>query len=586
MLRTVPTSFAYPSFVVGVLLWVLSGCATSHEPVAYQPYFSVRQSAYTGPELLSELNEAEKKELAMPYEKKRLYDLYQAELSYLKPNSPRYATLAAAAAKLKPELEAWEIQRAAIEKETKEISAKTEVKPTVGPRPLAGSEWRKQYSEIMQLWNKEQTDVALQKLDALEKGPLTAATPADRNKFLQVGFRIALEQGDLNRAGRLYNSMNQNEHCGYEAALSGFLYSLVLFGENRAEEAKNIFDSLCEIDDSAAEKIRRDYWRARFLSKSNPEESKRLLERIARLPLPGYHTFMALYHLGRVYEMPKTGPEIAPRPYLSETISVPGAVHEDWLAAEERLRYNLRRDAQVFLARASARLRQNPDEGKVPAMLYTAHLFHAAGNHLESMRLYTEVASVLADNYDADASLITPTVIADMFPRVVVGKVEWLSNLWDMDADFVYAIARQESAFNPTAVSVTDARGWMQLMPPLAKSIAKSWGLDGKFNDRHLFHVDENLKFGVFHLRQLRDLLGHPVLIAGAYNAGASRSLNWQKRYGHYPLDIFVELVPINETRNYMKLVLRNFFVYKALHHGSVDPKVVSFQVGPKAGLP
>jgi len=550
------------------------------------PYFSSHQAAYTGSDLLSEVSAIEKKEALGRLERKRLYDLYQAELSYLKPGSSRHASVTAAAAKLKPETESWDAERAEIERETREENKKAEVKALAGPRPLSSPEYRKLYSEVMQLWNKEQQDQALVRLDSLMQGGLASASAGDRNKFLQIGFRIALERADLSRAGKLFSQMQENEGCGYETNVSGFLYSLTILGEGRDTEALKLFESLCEIEDSPAERIRRDYWLARMMAKTDPPKSKELFEKIAGLPIPGYHTFFALYHLERKYEVPTAAPDVPLRPYLTEAISVPEEIHMDWLAAEERLRFNLRRDAQTFLLRVSAQLRREPSESRVPAMLYTAHLFHAAGNHLEAMRLYSEVATVLASDYDADRTQITPTVLGDMFPRPSPGKTEWLSHLWDMDPDYVYAIARQESAFNPTAVSATDARGWMQLMPPLAKSIAKSWGLDGKFNEKYLFHVDENLKFGVFHLRQLRDLLGHPALMAGAYNAGASRAVNWQKRYGAYPLDIFVELVPINETRNYIKLVLRNFFLYKGLRFGAVDPKIISFQLAPKPSLP
>lgn len=586
MRRRFPICYRGRFLLAAVALGLLTQCATSHQPVPFDPYFGVRQAAYTGPELLAEMAEMEKKEDPSRFDRKRLYDLYQAELAYLKPGSPRYASLLSQAATLKQEIEKWEGEKVVVEKETKELAKRADSKAAVGPKPMSGAEWKKPYSELMQLWNKEQQEMAQAKLDGLLNGGFANASKADRNKFLQIGFRMALEQGNLKRAGELYTTMNDNEHCGYETATSGFLYALVLFGEGREADAEKVYEDLCEIDDSASEKIRRDYWKARLIAKSQPEESRKLLERIAALPIPGYHTFLAIWRLERKYMLPAAVEGAPTRPYLVGELSVPGKVHEDWEQAESRLRANLRRDAQTYLIRASQRLRLDADEDAVPAMLYTAHLLHASGNHLEAMKLYSEIATALAENYDIAREEITPTVLADMFPRPNLARAEWVAKMWDMDPEFVYAIARQESAFNPTAVSVTDARGWMQLMPPLAKSLAKSWGLEGKFNERHLFHVDENLKFGVFHLRQLRDLLGHPSLIASAYNAGVSRAQNWDRRYGAYPLDIFIELIPITETRNYVKLVLRNFFLYKALKNGSVDPSIVSFQLHPRPSVP
>src|SRR5262249_36812764 len=68
--------------------------------------------------------------------------------------------------------------------------------------------------------------------------------------------------------------------------------------------------------------------------------------------------------------------------------------------------------------------------------------------------------------------------------------------------------------------------------------------------------------------------------IAASYNAGLSRVNGWWKRNGTHPLDVFVELIPINETRNYVKLVLRNYIHYKALRTGgAVDVGFIPFRL-------
>ena len=90
--------------------------------------------------------------------------------------------------------------------------------------------------------------------------------------------------------------------------------------------------------------------------------------------------------------------------------------------------------------------------------------------------------------------------------------------------------------------------------------------LNGHFQLLHfVFRGNENLKLAIFHLHQLQTVAPHPALVAASYNAGINRVGTWWKRSGRYPLDVFVELVPVNETRNYIKLVLRNYLYYKGL---------------------
>jgi len=137
-----------------------------------------------------------------------------------------------------------------------------------------------------------------------------------------------------------------------------------------------------------------------------------------------------------------------------------------------------------------------------------------------------------------------------------------------MDPDFVYAIMRQESAFNPGAVSSADARGIMQMMPFLAKAIASQWDYGPYYNDKMLFYAYESLKLSIFHLQQLKTMAPHLALVAAGYNAGIVRVMSWWRRVYPLPTDVFIEMIPILETRNYVKLVLRNFFQYKTLKSG------------------
>lgn len=137
-----------------------------------------------------------------------------------------------------------------------------------------------------------------------------------------------------------------------------------------------------------------------------------------------------------------------------------------------------------------------------------------------------------------------------------------------LEKALVLSIIRQESNFNPNAVSRVGARGLMQLMPATAKSEARQLSLD--FSEARL-NLDPafNVALGSHYLQSLiQDFGGSYVLAIAAYNAGPSRSRQWVARYGDPrsagvdPVD-WVEMIPFSETRNYVQRVLEGVQVYR-----------------------
>ena len=133
----------------------------------------------------------------------------------------------------------------------------------------------------------------------------------------------------------------------------------------------------------------------------------------------------------------------------------------------------------------------------------------------------------------------------------------------------VYAIARQESAFNPQAVSQAGARGLLQLMPATAKETAKAIGVSYS-RDRLTSDAGYNATLGAAHLGGLvNDFGGSYVMTFAAYNAGASRVTEWVKLHGDPrdpKVDVvnWIELIPFTETRNYVQRIMENLQVYRA----------------------
>ncbi|MFV0411041.1 MAG: lytic transglycosylase domain-containing protein [Paracoccus sp. (in: a-proteobacteria)] len=138
----------------------------------------------------------------------------------------------------------------------------------------------------------------------------------------------------------------------------------------------------------------------------------------------------------------------------------------------------------------------------------------------------------------------------------------------DLPMELVMAISRQESEFNHTVSSHVGALGLMQLMPGTARDMAEKTGLD---YDRARLTTDPyyNAELGTAYLRTLRDRFGpSSALVAAGYNAGPGRSRQWTERFGDIRSGAdpvyWVEMIPFDETRNYVMRVTEALPIYRS----------------------
>ncbi len=139
-----------------------------------------------------------------------------------------------------------------------------------------------------------------------------------------------------------------------------------------------------------------------------------------------------------------------------------------------------------------------------------------------------------------------------------------------VDTAAVYAIARQESQFNPTTLSSAQAMGLMQVTPAAGKQVSRITGVP--YSESRLRNDQSyNVQFGAAELGELvRIYDGNYVLAFAAYNAGRGNVRRWIERFGDPrdpKVDVvdWVELIPFSETRNYVQRVMENYQSYKVL---------------------
>ena len=137
-----------------------------------------------------------------------------------------------------------------------------------------------------------------------------------------------------------------------------------------------------------------------------------------------------------------------------------------------------------------------------------------------------------------------------------------------VDPYLAAAIIREESQYDDKAVSVVGAVGLMQLMPVTANAVAQRYGFPSVGREE-LFDRETNIRLGVRYLGQLLEQYGGNLAYAvAAYNAGPIAVNNWIATHHGRDQDEFVELIPYQETRLYVKRVLRSYGEYRRLNHG------------------
>jgi soluble lytic murein transglycosylase len=152
------------------------------------------------------------------------------------------------------------------------------------------------------------------------------------------------------------------------------------------------------------------------------------------------------------------------------------------------------------------------------------------------------------------------------FPLPYRGSIETYAREQSLDPFLVAALIRQESEFNPKAVSHANARGLTQVLPGTGRELSRKLKIP-RYKTAMLFTPDTNVKIGTYYLKALLDQLqGRWEPTLASYNAGKSRVNGWLSATNYHEPAEFVESIPFNETRVYVESVLRNAEVYRRLY--------------------
>lgn len=145
------------------------------------------------------------------------------------------------------------------------------------------------------------------------------------------------------------------------------------------------------------------------------------------------------------------------------------------------------------------------------------------------------------------------------FPLPYKKYVYRASESYRIAPELIWAVMRQESLFDPSAVSVSGAKGLMQIIDTTAKWLYKRVGIEPK----NIFDPETNILLGTAYLRHLYDMWdGNLVKVLASYNAGPNRVKSWTDYKDPY---LFIENIPFKETRDYVMKVIYYYYIYQEL---------------------
>ena len=384
------------------------------------------------------------------------------------------------------------------------------------------------------------------KQDHCSSNPLLVALGLRlENEFPAVNFKLLAEA--------LYKKAY---HCGKDQSSVAAGYRLGLFHiwSNRCDRAEEVLANIPEsphashpIDSFPIDyRMRIDYWRAvcAELMKNTSLRDTLKTKVLRSYPLSLHALILAENSKNWEAQLTRTfDPEIVLRGNKKGHEALPRITRN----VEVLLLRGENETAAILLREAIPQVLKE----EIPFRLYWSVLLQRAGDRANSFNLIAHI-------FRHDPSLISKSTLQLLYPMEQFDKIQKSDP--QGDPFLILSLVRQESAFDVDARSSAGAQGLMQLQWPTARQFER-------VSAKQLRDPQVNLRVGVKYLKKLeKRFSGRLDHALAAYNAGPERIKVWSKRYSTPDPLLFLDLLPLQETRDYVSAIARNYYWYKRLY--------------------
>lgn len=361
-----------------------------------------------------------------------------------------------------------------------------------------------------------------------------------------LGYKVEERFPDPNSvelAKRLYKS---SSNCAQDlaSAQASFRLGLIHIWQNQCSPTVELMKKVEAVAEASAYHSRAKYWRYHCATgKSQKAARNEIRESLLKYHPLSFHTLVISVEDEALMNelLQRQDPQVALRSVVRPDLN-------SLLRASEALA----RAGSPHLAAEMIDRNVNEISSLEPGVrLYVGAFLNRIGYALPSFK-------VLGALFHDVPSTVTTSTLRLYFPLWYFEDVK--SRAEDVDPLLILSLIRQESAFNTRAHSPAGARGLMQVMPQTARSVAS-------VSARQLFNPSINIKVGSkYFMKRLRQYDGDVEYTLAAYNAGFTRVDQWKKRYPTDNKMLFLDFIPFRETRDYVSLILRNYFWYVSLY--------------------
>jgi soluble lytic murein transglycosylase len=354
-------------------------------------------------------------------------------------------------------------------------------------------------------------------------------------------------EGETERARKLYDTVARPGSGTSYANAALWRLGWAAFREDRIDEAKVAFERLSERDGHPISSLRSRYWLARAQERAGDAQATQAFSDIAREFPFSYYGWRARLRIDSVWRT-------APVPAIPDGVAA--------LAADELARPRILLEAGLEAEAGRELDRLYPRADGLGDRLALSNLYADNGDFHRAQRLIVEA-------YSNDLARGPVPDQLDLWwhawPAPFAEGMRRATSDGDLiEPGLIYALMREESGYRPSVVSTAGARGLMQIMPETGERLARDVAL-ADFTADDLFVPDVNMRLGSHYLHQLLERFdGQKSAAIASYNAGPAAVSRWIDP--SLEDDEWVESIPYEQTRTYVKRVLRSLHVYRVLY--------------------
>lgn len=378
--------------------------------------------------------------------------------------------------------------------------------------------------------------------------------------LLLAGNQYLLRQ-NYDRAIDSYRELQERFPRSPRAAYAHWKGAWLALRQGRSAEARQEFEEEVQLYPLAPEAPAAIYWRARLAEEDRDfAKARAWYEKLSSRFRNYYYSELARARLATI-------PNVAPArdPILDR---IPASVVPASYSAVDLPTENVRLQKSRLLQNAgmtdfAIKELQAAAEGAGWASIQMARIYQDSGQYHRALQA---MKRNVPGYFALDVQQLPRPYWESLFPRPYWADLKKSAVQNDLDPFLVASLIRQESEFNPGAVSRADALGLMQLLPKTGKKVAREMKVRN-FTTNGLLSPPMNLQLGTRYFREMVDHFGGRVEYAlAAYNAGPDRVQSWMAQGNYRDMAEFVESIPFTETREYVQAIMRNAAIYKKLY--------------------